>query len=300
MRRGTFLTLSAAMLAMAGCAAAPEPSDTPPVTPPSDLMLAQLQRTLPGPYSNFAQVHEGGAPAPVIDLRIARPPDGTVGLFRLTQTPRDSQARQFEYEFSPEAGGEALSVVVRPVTADGRVGEAPEGCALLLRPIGATFAGQTDPAQCRLAHPEHGEVGLLRELAIESDALSVGERLLDADGASLGADRILTFRRVTTFDGWAGLRVGDGEHDWRLATPFTLQDDGRIVWLEDAAGDALGIGLQLATVRWRTDRPEILRLAVHDATEDGVRSTAWAAADSGQVGIQLEAFQAGLTRRPEP
>jgi hypothetical protein len=297
-------------LALAGCAAAPSQA---PVAAPS-LALAQLdalRTALPGYYSDFAHRHETGSSGVVTELTIRHLAADGDTAFLVSRRFREGEVDQHQLYLASEAvSGDALVLRFAPLGEAQLGGSVPDilaaardrfrpGCELVLVATPDGLAGQTDPGNCRFSHPRHGDVGLLRELGFGRGRLAIGERLLDAAGNPAGDDGILRLRKHRRFSGWAGLHVDpdaapDDPGAWRLAQAFSISDDGRIHTLVDAAGDTFAHGLQLATLRWRADQPEILRLAVVNLGSGKIEAYAWTEPRADRIGINLDWFQAGL------
>jgi len=315
MKRACVQISCAALLsctALAACVSAPTQEETARVSI-AEAQAAALIATLPGDYSNFAQVQADGAGAAVIDVNVRLLSDGERSGFLFSRNERGTEdwRHQFyllrpaaendliELQFAP-VSGETLK---RPVPAIMREAEQRirPGCGIPMAATSEGLVGQTRYQQCRFQHPEAGEVGLTREVSFGRSDLVVAERLLDASGAAIGPDAIFRLRKHASYGGWAGVRtVADAPVDdpsaWRLAQPFTIRDDGRVIDLFDAAGDRLDYGLQLAYLGWRTDKPAILRLAVVEIESGKILSYAWGEPGTGQIGLNLDWFQVGLER----
>ena len=300
-------------LALVACAATAPPE---PAAPQADLAAVQraaLIGALPGHYSNYAQARAADDGRAVLDVEVRYLTDGARDAFvfeRTTRATGETQALVYllaptaspdvvEFRFAPvrEAGGERSAAEVLD-EAQGRV---RPGCVLPLTPTPDGLVGETNPATCRFEHPDLGTVGLLREVSVGRGTLTVAERLLRPDGGAAAPDSVLALRRHAVYRGWAGVREdasaapGDPAA-WRLALPFTLRDDGRVVPLADRAGEATGYALRLSVVGWRSDEPPILRLAVLDAAGERELGFAWGEPGAERIGISLERFQAGLER----
>jgi hypothetical protein len=297
-------------LALAGCAAM---GTEPPLTAPSlgNAQIDALRSALPGYYSDFSHRHETGDTQAVTEVTIRHLAADGDTAFLVSRRFREGEVDQHQLYQVSEADDEGVLVVrFAPLGAAQLDGSVPSilaaarerfrpGCELVLVATPDGLAGQTDPASCRFSHPRHGDVGLLRELSFGRSRLAIGERLLNAAGKPAGEDGILRLRKHRRFSGWAGVRVmpdalPDDPGAWRLAGTFGMSDDGRVQTLVDAAGDTLDYGLQLATVRWRADQPEILRLAVVNMGSGKIEAYAWTQPQADRVGINLDWFQAGL------
>jgi hypothetical protein len=288
-----------------------------PQRPPADLaagpgsQLDALRTALPGFYSNFADRHELGEDGPVTDVTVRHLGAGEGAAFLFSRKYREGQVGQHQlYLFTPGDSPDVLVARFAPLGEAQLSAPLPQiiaaaqqrfrpGCALVLAATPAGLTGQTDAGTCRFEHPQAGDVGLLREFSFGRGTLLIAERLLDAAGRKVGEDGVLRLQKHRQFDGWAGIRVDpelapDDPAAWRLAARFGMADDGRVEPLLDAAGDPFDFGLQLARIRWRADRPPILRLAVVELATGEIRAYAWSDPGSAAIGINLDWFQAGL------
>lgn len=264
-----------------------------PLAQSVDDVITRLGATLPGSYSNFAQ-HRLDSDVPLLQMNITR--RETPGQFLIRQIAVDGNVpeRQFVWQFSRTPGAE-LQLSFAPLLND-----APgQSCQLILLPSPNGISGNTDHNQCRLPNRENQPIGLLKEFLLNPEQIDLGERLINLDsGEPLAADTRLEFRRQREYRGWAGKRhdnnTADSSDDWLLAQPFVLHNQGDSVELFDGAGRSLGYQVQLARIAYRSDQPEVLRLAVIDAATGKQVAYAWSGVDAPQIGINLEWLQVGM------
>ena len=126
--------------------------------------------------------------------------------------------------------------------------------------------------------------------------------MTNESGQAIAADAILSLHKHQSWDGWAGIRVeqdlpADNPAAWRLATAYSLRDDGRVVPLVDIAGDVIGYGIQLAYLSWHSDKPPFLRLAVIELESGKTLAYSWSVPGAAQLGMNLDWMQAGLQRQ---
>jgi len=306
MKRAVVPVLAAVLLS--ACATAP--SEPPPDTRFFDAQVEALRAGLPGNYSNFTQAQASGNESPVIDVVVRALSFDDQATFLVSRRPRGGAVDQHQLYWFSRGPGDSLRVRFAPLSENQLSLPLPQllasaeqrfrpGCELPLVVTPDGLSGETEAARCRFSHPEHGDIGLLRELRIGRGELVIAERLLDATGQSVTADGILALRKHRPYSGWAGIRAGadipaDDPSGWRLSQAVSLWDDGATWPLQDAAGDPLDVALQLGQVFWKSDQPPVLRLAVIRPSDGRMLAYGFAQPGSEIIGLNLDWFQAGL------
>jgi hypothetical protein len=272
---------------------------------------AALVSSLPGAYSNFDQSRGSDGKVPVMDVVIRHLSSDNRSAFLFSGQYRESgERRQQVYLVNPAADEDVIELQFAPVSEAILKQGIPEilaeasrrvrpGCSILLAPTENGLVGESRADICRFEHPTAGTVGLTREVSFGRGKLVIAERMTDDSGQAIAADAVLRLQKHRRWNGWAGVRIdpeaaSDDPAAWRLATPFTLADDGRVVSLTDAAGDATGYGLQLAYLSWHSDKPPFLRLALMDMENGKILAYTWSVPGAAQLGMNLDWFQAGL------
>lgn len=294
--RSSFIIAVSIAAFLSACTTTPERSSSSSPTQEQLRALDRIARVLPGNYSNHMQWRQDGAEGDgpyslTVRLDAATVP-GTAA-FLLEQSAADGPARRFALELapSPSAGGFEGLFLPLDATPDNR-----PHCRMYFTLVSAGFTGETNPRECRFENDERS-VGLLKEIAFDGQQIVIADQLRDlAQGAPLDEPRVLRFFRKRHFDGWAGVRDGDG---WRLSDELTLHSEGDETVPSDAHGRSLGLRLQLARILWHEDQPPILRLSVHDEASGKLLGYAWADPDATQLGINLSEVQVGLSALPE-
>jgi hypothetical protein len=302
-----------ACLLLTACATTPPQEESTPIAIAAAEYSA-LVSSLPGAYSNFDQSRGSDGRVPVIDVVVRHLTDGQRSAFLFSGQYRESGERRHQvYLVSPAGSEDVLELRFAPVTEDILALPLPDiltaaeqrtqpGCGILLAPTSNGLVGESRADICRFNHPTAGDVGLTREMSFGRGNLVIAERLTNSSGQAINEDAILHLRQHQTWTGWAGIHVdpdaaADDTAAWRLATPFSLMDDGRVVPLVDAAGDTTQYGLQLAYLSWHADKPPFLRLALLELESGKMLAYTWTVPGSAQLGMNLEWFQAGLERQ---
>lgn len=256
----------------------------------SDNQLNRLQGLLPGLYGNFQQVHEAAdeSAPPLLTLKLSpRASDNpNLVIFELEQSLRNNAHGQKRFVWRIGAADTGLLLEITPR-------ERPDAhpCILRLLESANGFAGETGQHGCVLGGDNGASATLRKEILIAPGKITLADRVTQPDGRILVDNRI-EFQAVRFYTGWAGIRGKDGE--WQLAQTFELHNDGDMISLKTRDGTPMGYRLQLARLRYRSDREPIMRLAVINETDERMVAYAWADPFAGQVGLNLDWFQAGL------
>ncbi|GAB4187858.1 MAG: hypothetical protein Tsb002_13620 [Wenzhouxiangellaceae bacterium] len=268
--------------------------------------LSALARLLPGTYGNYQQFHsqrdERGlddAPAPpLLSLEITASGDIDDDLqYQVHQWTRGDSDTERRFHWRLSVAEPHILLAITPLS-----NPAARPCLLRLLPTANGFSASASPQQCAVGDPNRG-LGLRKEILINLNGITIADQVIQAGASEPVASSILRFQRINDYEGWAGLRNERGE--WTLAQPFRLHNDGDSVLLSDVRGESLGYRLQLARVIYRQDQPAILRLALYrepaadDPSAAAMTAYAWSSPEAAQIGLNLDWFQAGLSRTQE-
>lgn len=275
-----------ATLALAACATVPE--QTPPALIDHGPTLSQIDRVLPGTYLSSrdrGQRERGESPLTLIIERLPSQQPGQSG-FVLRQRRADEPPRHFLLAMEGSATADQLAGAFAPLDGSGAVRSRCE-MRFSLRVDG--FSGETDPRDCRFGPDQ--SVGLIKEVAFDGNQLVIADRLLNLNtGEPHGEDQIHRFVRVQSYSGWAGRREPGG---WRLARDFSLQA-GNAITLEDIAGMALGVDLEMELISLRDSDQIVLRLSAMDTETGQLLAQSWADPGAEAIGLALPDLQIGL------
>jgi hypothetical protein len=280
----------------------------------AEAQRAALINSLPGVYSNFDQSHGSDGNIPTVDLVVRHLSADDRSAFLFSSEYRESGERQQQvYLLRPAADEDVIELQFAPVDEQVLTGTIPQimaeasrrvrpGCRILLAPTSNGLVGESRADTCRFEHPTAGTVGLTREISFGRGTLLIAERMTNDSGQPIAADAVLSLQKHQNWDGWAGIRAdenlaADNPAAWRLATPFSVRDDGRVAPLVDAAGDAIGYGIQLAYLSWHSNKPPFLRLAVIDIETGKLLAYSWSVPGAAQLGMNLDWLQVGLQRQ---
>ncbi len=289
MMRKALLTLALLVTVLGGCAGRQPPTDNG-LNQSVDDVISRLGTSLPGQYSNFSQ-HRQDNDIPLLQLDISR--RDVPGQFLVAQRASDSAVplREFIWQFTRTPKAE-LQLEFAPLI-NGNTGPS---CRLILRPARAGISGSTEQQKCRLPNRDNQPIGLLKEFLLNPETIELGERLYNLDtGNVLANDTRLEFHRQLNYQGWAGRQDKDSG-EWLLAQPFALHNQGDSVELFDNADRSLGYRVELARIIYRSDQPEVLRLAVIDNDSGKQVAYAWASTTAARIGINLGWLQIGMQR----
>lgn len=278
----------AAALLLAACAAGPD-STTAPADPAAAEAVARLwtgeyagrTRDDIDPQADF----DSGLVRMRVELRRAEPGVASLDVIQTAAADR----RRFRVVLRPTRVGTRLSGSFAPLGPDGNeIGGCP--LTVAVRPSG--FVASTSAETCRFDRAG-GSVGLVKEIAHDGSRMVIADRVVDADGRVLEADRIVEFQRVRTFEAWVGVRDDDAGA-WRVATPFRLRSDGVAHEPADAGGMPLGVRLELAPYAVVDAGTVALRLRVFDADGGELVGQAWSDPAASRLGLAVRGIQVGL------
>ena len=178
------------------------------------------------------------------------------------------------------------------------------GCGISWQLAGDHYQGKMNsPSGCEY-HSESLDqpVQIKDSPRLSADVLVLAERGYDAGGKLLfGSEQPYRNRRVRHFSGWAAIERGSfapesSEAEEMLLVPdLRLHNEGQIIPLVTAAGDATGYSAELARLTYQNTRVAVLKLAVLDSQTGDTVAYAWANPGAGRIGINLGWLQVGLT-----
>lgn len=308
------MLVAAVIFCLAGCSVNQQKVAEPPAGPADSALRQQLQQTLPGLYGNYAQhwasrenPDQSSAPDHWrVAVTVLRTTPGAA-WFSLLQYPANDankgRTMLMQFTFGPENAVLRFSpysspAAPRELNAEQLAAAARfiPGCEVRLSWRAGVLAGQTSPANCRLAGKDGVMFSLVKDFAFSANSIAIADRLVDpATGGSIGDDRVFRFSRMQQYRGWAGIKP-DGTKDWQLARPLEIWSDGGTAQLVDLSGTAMGYRIRLARVPWRTDQDAILRLDLVDIDSGEIVAYSWADTTAKSVGINLGWIQVGLSQ----
>ncbi|MBY6205491.1 hypothetical protein [Halomonas denitrificans] len=273
-----------ALAALVGCAGTPQRA-TDPSQPGPDIVAERL-------IGRYVGQSPGREALPVaLTIRRQSVPGVVPVIIELAQQAAGEAARRFAVSIAPTAVPFRVEGVFAPLGADdAAVGDCP--LTGTIRDDGVVLT--TDATTCRFGSGD-ADVGLVKEIAFDGERLLIADRVVAADGASRGDDRVIEFLPVHRYRGWAGRR-DDGGDAWRRAEDVALTSDGRSAALLDAAGMPLGVEVELAPYWPGADGAVLLRLRAFDAETGAPIGQAWADTGARALGLAVEDFQVGLER----
>ena len=302
-----FLAAAAIMgLLLTGCVS--NPATQSPENNADDSALTYLLQVLPGEYGNRLQAERNSHPHRFLDVQrrnVSGFSDAQPFLFtfRDPSDPAGEASRRSWYLLSSTVTGPSLEFVP---DRGGQPGTPLPGCSIRLFPTadGQALAGQTDPGQCRSVGPGGQELGLLKEVRMGRGGIDIADKLQRSDGQVMH-EETLRFQPRIRFTGWAGARpdhssAADQPGNWRVSQPYVLDSEGGLVVLQDAAGDAMGLGLRLRRAAYPNSKSRILRLELLRISDDAgpqLLAYAFGDIDSTRLGLNLDWFQAGIERK---
>lgn len=269
-------------------------------------VLQQLQRHLPGHYSNFAQRWLDPKQAlRLLDLSLLKAsdselwmltrqkefttPDGSSTMRQQILSFRISDTDEIKLRFAPHKGEPSAALVT---IAAGSTAFLP-GCEITLYPGKDGLLGQTSASECKLP-TANDQTSLSKSIKIQAGIITIADQLV-REGVSQGAASIQQFYRSLAFSGWAGSKTTHS--DWQTAVPFEIYSDGEELALIDHEGKATGIHIRLSQVPWKKGERMILRLDLIDSTTGKPTAYAFTDPDAENIGLNLGEIQVGLKRK---
>lgn len=288
------LAALAAGLLLGGCAG---PAAGPKPRPGAGLggpVVATAERLI-GDYAGLSWL-EGRAADPVSLAITPQAVSPQAAALELLQRDAGGAERRFRISLETTAIPIRLGGAFEPLGPDGN---ALGRCALEVTLRADGILARTDPATCRFGVGRDA-VGLLKEIAFDGRRLLIVDRVIQqTDAAAPVPDRSLELWRLQRYAGWSGRRDGAAD-PWRMARKFTIQSDGGVVALVDAADIGLGVELDLGLHRISADGPTVLRLRAFERGSGRLLGQVWADPEATHLGLALDDFQVGLKRIDAP
>ncbi len=177
------------------------------------------------------------------------------------------------------------------------------GCNVYWRFDEDHYVGEMDEGACFYYSEAMGQnVYITDTLRLTADEIHIGDKAWDEDGNLLfGRDEPHRNRKVRHFDGWGAVRrdafaPDSANPDEMLLVPdLRLHNEGQILPLVTAEGDATGYSVELARLTYQNTRVAILKLGILDSETGETVAYSWANPGAGRIGINLGWLQVGLT-----
>jgi hypothetical protein len=279
----------AAVLLLAGCATAPDPS--PPVARPgSDAVIDALVDRMTGRY--IGRAGTDSQPSVRLQVRPQSAPGTRPARLELIQSQGEGPPRRFLLALvaSPTVPTR-LAGAFSPLDRAGQaVGECPMAGSISDDGVVLTTSAES----CRFGASGE-EVALIKEIAFDGRRVIIGDRVLRGDGQAAVQDTLLEFLPLQRYSGWAGRRDREAG-PWRRASDLTVISDGVSVSLSDAGGMTLDVELELAPYWADADAEPMLRLRAFEASTGELLGQAWADPGTSRLGLAVGDLQVGLER----
>lgn len=228
-----------------------------------------------------------------VQIRPVSPPPGADAAVRIFQQSPGEPDRAFLMSLAPGPVPYRMNGAFSPIDDQGR---ARGTCPLEVTLADDGLVARTDADTCTFGEGAEA-ASLVKEIAHDGQRLVIGDRIVDPrTGQARGEDRVLELERVLAFGGWMGVRDLP-DSSWRLADSMKIASDGRQAAPVDAAGMPLGVALELAPYRVRSDAPPVLRLRAFAVESGELLGQSWADIDATRIGLAIPSLQVGLERR---
>ena len=276
----------------------------------SNGLLNRIQQTLPGIYSNFAQVSQNGAGRLATDLNIRQlfVEGEPVFIFETRQRgvieanfdvywlKLNPQTKLPELHFSHLSGSElSLSMQATLETAWKRV---LPGCVIVLEDSGDLIQGHSEPDTCRFGDPLLGESRVYRMLALGKNNLRLETIVMAPGDDYIAGSKTLHMLKHQLYTGTVSIR-SDTDPDtttpgeWRTSGEFNIYDDGRINRLYENSS-TMGFALRLARLYRHEGEPPQHKLSIINIENDGMQAYQWIETATGQIELNLEWIKVNL------
>ena len=177
------------------------------------------------------------------------------------------------------------------------------GCNVYWRFEGDHYIGEMDEGACFYFSEAMGKnIYITDTLRLSAEEIWIGDKAYDEDGNLLfGREEPHRNRKVRQFDGWGAVRLGafapeaKNADEMLLVPDLRLHNEGQIVPLVTAEGDATGYSVELARLTYQNTRVAVLKLGILDSATGETVAYSWANPGAGRIGINLGWLQVGMT-----
>jgi len=177
------------------------------------------------------------------------------------------------------------------------------GCNVYWRFEGDHYVGEMDEGACFYYSANMGHnIYITDPLRLTADEIWIGDKAYDEDGNQLfGRDEPHRNRKVRHFGGWGAIERGafapdaDNPDEMLLVPDLRLHNEGQIMPLVTAGGDATGYSVELARLTYQNTRVAVLKLGILDSATGETVAYSWANPGAGRIGINLGWLQVGMT-----
>jgi len=267
-------------------------------------ILDHIRQSLPGSYSNLAQVNKNGGGRLATDLHIRQIFAEGEPVFIFESQQRGSwearfdiywlklnpQTQQPEFHFAHLSGSElSLSRQETLATAWKRV---LPGCVITLEGTANLLQGHSQPDTCRFEDPIHGQSRIYRMLALGNNNLQL-ETIMIAPGDEYAAgSNTLSMLKHQLYTGSVSMSPDTAADtpstgEWRQSGNFNMHDDGRINRLYDSSS-SMGFAIQLARLYRHQGESPSLKISIINLENNGTQAFQWFEPGSEQLQIDLD------------
>ena len=177
------------------------------------------------------------------------------------------------------------------------------GCNVYWRFEGDHYVGEMDEGACFYYSENMGQnIYITDTLRLTADEIWIGDKAYDEDGNQLfGREEPHRNRKVRQFGGWGAIERGafapdaDNPDEMLLVPDLRLHNEGQIMPLVTAEGDATGYSVELARLTYQNTRVAVLKLGILDSATGETVAYSWANPGAGRIGINLGWLQVGMT-----
>lgn len=280
------------------------------------MLLDRIRQTLPGSYSNFAQVNSNGAGRLATDLNIRQlyvegepvfifesQQRGTIDAsFDIYWFKLNPETNQPGFHFAHLSGNElSLSLEATLATAWKRV---LPGCIIALEVTNDLLQGHTQPDDCKFEDPIRGKNRVYRMLTLGNNSLQLETIVVGPGDEFIPGSKTLNMLQHRLYTGTVSIRL-DTDTDptettaaeWRDSGNFNIYDDGRINRLYDNRS-TIGFALQLARLYRHEGEPPQLKVSIINVETGGTQAFRWIKPTSEPVEFDLEWIKVKLALAP--
>ncbi|MCF6225664.1 MAG: CpcT/CpeT family chromophore lyase [Xanthomonadales bacterium] len=300
------LTIGLLFGLLSGCSSQETRPDNKQKTLGSSEVLQQLQRHLPGHYSNFAQQWlDPQQPLRLLDVSLIKASETEIWMLTRQRQVNSQQQEigirqqilaftattddEIKFRFAPHKGAPSAAQVA---IASGQVAFLP-GCEVSLYPGKDGLLGKTSERDCKLPGSDD-QNSLSKSIKIQAGIITIADQLI-RNGEPQGDAVIQQFYRSQIYSGWAGLK--NPHSDWQPVVAFELFTDGEVLALLDQDGKDTGLHIRLSQVPWKKGERMILRLDLIDPQTGKPSAYVFSDPDAENIGLNLGEVQVGLKRK---